>query len=909
MSGSPHRDLATLEPWEASLERSRARRQRASRTRGRGRPSDRRTSISSPPTLAQIRSAALLAEIRASSALGDPRPVAVEDGLHPDRPSASPNARPHAATHGLRRTLARDGGRPSSALSDVRPHAATHGLRPDLALDEGRPRSAPASSRSGSSLSDRRSPLAQRGALSPSPAVAPQLWDWERDLTDREPWELSLGRSRARRRAVQLRFVPASTRAKRLSLGALVALTAAPASALLDSGGAQLAAAAPAFAPEPVTTTQHHIVLTPGSEGRHVRLLQAALGIKADGVYGPATEAAVRRFQASRGLTIDGVAGPSTNSALASHAPPVLSGSAVIRELDGETRETAPGQVSETGSSIAPADLAVEAGGESAAAGSPAGSTGAAGVVGVGVAGASGTAGGTTAVGAAGGTGAAEAPDTLPVDAANSPTALPTSARVGGGTPAPVEVEGYGEVTPPLEVAGSGGSAPGEGEESGTGAEGATGLGAGSGAAAGEAAGATPSEGETANPVIPGGPSIEAQGAAAGKTAAADIRTAHLLAETETHAVEALQAALHITVDGDFGPQTEAAIRRLQAHVGLTVDGVVGPSTWHAIGQHSQPELTPPPAALVQPPPPAHDAPAGAGGQGGGQTNGTQNTATGGGQAQQGNTQAGAPGGDGQAGDGDAQGSDQQAGSGTPGTQTGGQVGGTGTAGDGVGAGTTPSPVHLSHSDYIRRLQEALRISADGEYGPETLSAVRHFQAAHGLHVDGVVGPATWSALGFPSGPTLHPSPAAFPHPVSTAGGGSPSGGGSGGSSSNTGGGEALSVVQRVIDAADEIATRPYVWGGGHGSFISYGYDCSGSVSYALHGGGLLSSPEDSTGLESYGEPGPGRYITIYANAEHAWMTIDGRRFDTVALAETGTRWSNTMESTAGFVVRHPDGL
>ncbi len=90
-----------------------------------------------------------------------------------------------------------------------------------------------------------------------------------------------------------------------------------------------------------------------------------------------------------------------------------------------------------------------------------------------------------------------------------------------------------------------------------------------------------------------------------------------------------------------------------------------------------------------------------------------------------------------------------------------------------------------------------------------------------------------------------------------------------------------------MIAAADEIATRPYVYGGGHGSFESAGYDCSGSVSYALHGGGLLSSPEDSTGLESYGEPGPGKYITIYANAEHACMTIDGRRFDTVALQET----------------------
>ena len=117
-------------------------------------------------------------------------------------------------------------------------------------------------------------------------------------------------------------------------------------------------------------------------------------------------------------------------------------------------------------------------------------------------------------------------------------------------------------------------------------------------------------------------------------------------------------------------------------------------------------------------------------------------------------------------------------------------------------------------------------------------------------------------------------------------------------------------MVARVIAAADEIATRPYVYGGGHGSFQSAGYDCSGSVSYALHGGGLLSSPEDSTGLESYGEAGPGKYITIYANAEHAYMTIDGRRFDTVALQEDGSRWSSSSgDDGGGFVERHPAGL
>ncbi|MGH2855324.1 MAG: peptidoglycan-binding domain-containing protein, partial [Solirubrobacteraceae bacterium] len=163
-----------------------------------------------------------------------------------------------------------------------------------------------------------------------------------RDLAEHDPWELSLGRSRARRRAAQLRFVPASTRARRLSLGALVALTAAPASALLDSSsGVQSAGAAP-LGPEPPTTTTHHILLLAGSEGRQVRLLQRALGLTVDGVYGTQTEAAVRRFQTSRGLTGDGIVGPRTSRALAVHAPPVLSGAAVIRNLDGEASEPAP---------------------------------------------------------------------------------------------------------------------------------------------------------------------------------------------------------------------------------------------------------------------------------------------------------------------------------------------------------------------------------------------------------------------------------------------------------------------------------------------------------------------------------------------------------------------------------------
>jgi peptidoglycan hydrolase CwlO-like protein len=117
----------------------------------------------------------------------------------------------------------------------------------------------------------------------------------------------------------------------------------------------------------------------------------------------------------------------------------------------------------------------------------------------------------------------------------------------------------------------------------------------------------------------------------------------------------------------------------------------------------------------------------------------------------------------------------------------------------------------------------------------------------------------------------------------------------------------APSAIAAAIEAANSIATTPYVWGGGHGSFESSGYDCSGAVSFALHGGGFLESPLDSTGLETWGEPGPGKWITVYANAGHAWMMIAGLAFDTVG--GPGPRWhSSPVDSTEGFIARHPAG-
>ncbi|HEY5333749.1 MAG TPA: hypothetical protein VIJ21_09400 [Solirubrobacterales bacterium] len=115
--------------------------------------------------------------------------------------------------------------------------------------------------------------------------------------------------------------------------------------------------------------------------------------------------------------------------------------------------------------------------------------------------------------------------------------------------------------------------------------------------------------------------------------------------------------------------------------------------------------------------------------------------------------------------------------------------------------------------------------------------------------------------------------------------------------------------VKAAIAAANTIRTRPYIWGGGHARWWSPGYDCSGAVSYALHGAGLITTPMDSGEMMNWGVPGKGRWITIYANAGHAFAVIDGLRWDTVGDEEgTGPRWHPEMVSTAGFVARHPAG-
>jgi cell wall-associated NlpC family hydrolase len=123
----------------------------------------------------------------------------------------------------------------------------------------------------------------------------------------------------------------------------------------------------------------------------------------------------------------------------------------------------------------------------------------------------------------------------------------------------------------------------------------------------------------------------------------------------------------------------------------------------------------------------------------------------------------------------------------------------------------------------------------------------------------------------------------------------------------------APAAVQEIIWAGDQLIGLPYIYGGGHASFISPGYDCSGTVSFALHGADLLATPEDSSEFETWGSHGVGRWVTIFANPGHAYMTVAGLRLDTSSADdpsnEQGPRWRPLRPANEGFVVRHPLGL
>jgi hypothetical protein len=203
--------------------------------------------------------------------------------------------------------------------------------------------------------------------------------------------------------------------------------------------------------------------------------------------------------------------------------------------------------------------------------------------------------------------------------------------------------------------------------------------------------------------------------------------------------------------------------------------------------------------------------------------------------------------------------------------------------------------------DFLTRAGE--RTGIDGRFGPATRRAVRAFEREQALSTDGVMTAEDIAALRrvVEGGASPRSTGAAVtvPGPVATIGPDglavAPAG--------------APPQVQQIIAAGNEIAGKPYKYGGGHGTWDDTGYDCSGSVSYALHGAGLLDDAMPSGSFTTWGEPGKGQWVTIYANGGHMYMTVAGLRFDTSARRSVGGRWTEETRPSSGYTVRHPEGL
>jgi cell wall-associated NlpC family hydrolase len=222
---------------------------------------------------------------------------------------------------------------------------------------------------------------------------------------------------------------------------------------------------------------------------------------------------------------------------------------------------------------------------------------------------------------------------------------------------------------------------------------------------------------------------------------------------------------------------------------------------------------------------------------------------------------------------------------------------------------------------YLSRV--GIKVGTDGVYGPGTTAAVKTFEEAQRRKVDGKVtrtdarvikdvavnGGAVASAStggALPKNQKLVLAQPAAPAPLVLGPG-----------MTATVGSDGLAVapalappeIQAVIAAGNKIAKMPYIYGGGHGKWEDAGYDCSGSVSYALHGGGLLETSMASGGFMTWGDPGPGQWITIFANGGHVYMTVAGLRFDTSGRTGSGSRWQPASERDGkGYTVVHPTG-
>jgi len=221
-----------------------------------------------------------------------------------------------------------------------------------------------------------------------------------------------------------------------------------------------------------------------------------------------------------------------------------------------------------------------------------------------------------------------------------------------------------------------------------------------------------------------------------------------------------------------------------------------------------------------------------------------------------------------------------------------------------------PLKVGMSGRD-IRLLQRYLRragfrTSVDGEFGSGTAHTVRRFEGEAERPVNGVVDAGDIDALvSLVDGDSgVAPATPTEPAPL-------------GPGEKATVGKDGLAIapeaapqeVKDIIAAGNAIAKKPYRYGGGHGKWNDTGYDCSGSVSYALHGAGLLDQALTSGDFTRWGSKGAGRWVTIYGNSGHVFMVVAGLRFDTSGRAQDGTRWHASMRSGSGYAVTHPTGL
>jgi peptidoglycan hydrolase-like protein with peptidoglycan-binding domain len=217
------------------------------------------------------------------------------------------------------------------------------------------------------------------------------------------------------------------------------------------------------------------------------------------------------------------------------------------------------------------------------------------------------------------------------------------------------------------------------------------------------------------------------------------------------------------------------------------------------------------------------------------------------------------------------------------------------------------------HGADVRALQGALRVLgfrvvADGAFGVRTARNVRRYERTKQLQVDGIVDPAEGAQIAQDAGSAAGTGAADSTASPGTAPAGPQATLNPDGTATAPAG--APPAVQQIIAAGNQIAHTPYEYGGGHtDDFQDTGYDCSGSVSFALHGAGLLSAALDSSGFMRWGDRGKGEWVTIYGNPGHAYMVVAGLRFDTSARKQSGSRWTETMRSSRGYRIRHPEGL